>query len=86
MQRVAGHLLPGLQRYVEHHTGVGGFLTSVLENDLFKAVGKADLASQQNLRDLTEFIYTYCPAECWGSPEKVAAWKAREPGEDSRFR
>lgn len=66
----------GIDRYVEYRIPTGGFLTAVLSNDL---VGTFLAASDEN-RMVLPGILRYLrwlgrvPAECWGSPEKVAAW------------
>ena len=67
-------LTQSLRDYVEKRWQPGGFLTSVLENDLRGACMRADSDSQRCLWDLVGFIYNELPAPCWGSPEKVAKW------------
>lgn len=54
----------------------GGFLTAVLENDLIRAVAYADASSRANIWAICRHIYHELPADCWGSPAKVAAWRA----------
>lgn len=62
------------RRYVEEGGHVGDFLTAVLENDLTKAVGRADGTNEDLLAEHVKFVYNELPADCWGSPEKVEAW------------
>lgn len=66
--------IDALDRYVEHRIPTGGFLQAVLENDLFAAMGKADVYNRQSLFDIVEYIYNELPRACWGSPDAVKAW------------
>jgi hypothetical protein len=62
-----------LGRYLEG-TPTGGFLRSVLSNDLREAVFTADEEALAGLRALVGFVHNCMPSECWGSRDKVAAW------------
>ena len=68
----------GIRNYIETGRPMGGFLTAVFENDLFRAVGKADLENRRDLTKLVIWIYNNAPLMCWGSPEKVSEWKGRD--------
>ena len=63
-----------IDRYVNDHTPVGGFLTAVLSNDLKGAVGQADEENRAALFSIVGYCYHEIPSECWGSPAKVEAW------------
>lgn len=63
-----------LKRYVENRIEPGGFLRSVLENDLFRAMGSADHINRHRLWEICRYIYNELPANCWGSPEIVNNW------------
>ena len=67
-----------LNRYVEHKILPGGFLTSVLENDLIESVGKADSTNIKRLPEICKIVYWDLPAACWGSHEKVTKWLERK--------
>jgi hypothetical protein len=58
----------------------GDFVTAVLENDLHNAVGRADHKSLAALPSIVAWVYNEMPATSWGSPAKVAAWRAGSPG------
>lgn len=73
-RRIPTHLLEGLADYAEKGVPPGGFLTSVLENDLRRACDKADLDSRRCLPDLVRLVFNHLPAGCWGSPAKVEQW------------
>ncbi len=73
-------ILGALKRYVEERLPPGGFLYSVLKNDLFAAVAHADTQSMAGLHLLMIFLHCEVPAHCWGTPEKVHAWLDRRDG------
>ena len=79
---VPEHLRAGLLGYLFRHEPVGGFLTSVLTNDLHEAVGRADPASFAALPKIIQFLYACAPSLSWGSEQAVKDWLARadEPG------
>lgn len=74
----------GITHYVTNGVPMGGFLTAVFSNDLFKAIAKADDNCQADLVNIVRFIYWYCPSMCHGSPEIVNDWIAlkRNKGEE----
>lgn len=72
---VPEHLRDGLRRYVEQRIRPGGFLQSVLENDLIGAVARADWTfSLSELRLLCQWIWTYTPSACHGSGIAFQSW------------
>ena len=75
------HVMLSLRRYIEDHQSVGHFLTAVLENDLQEAVGRADDHNLANLPAYIGYLYNEAPSNCWGSPQKVEKWLAREDKE-----
>lgn len=66
-----------IDEYIETGAAVGGFLTAVICNNLQDAVAKADPENLANLRAFTSYFYNEAPSPCWGSPEKMDAWRAR---------
>lgn len=63
-----------LKRYVENKIPTGGFLRAVLENNLFVAIGRADIQNRNKLHNICIYIYNELPSNCWGSKEKVEKW------------
>ena len=63
-----------LTRYIEQRIPCGGFLTSVLENDLTGAFARADANNLSCIHHIASYIYNFTPSSCHGSPEKVKAW------------
>lgn len=76
-------IMKNLLAYVDHGQPVGGFLTSVLSNDLFKSVVRADDEILPLLPLLVHFIHWELPMTCHGSLEHVENWikKKREQNE-----
>jgi len=72
--RIPQYTLAALTRYVEKGFQPGGFLTAVLANDLFGAVGRADAENSQALKAIVEFVYNQMPSNSWGSREAVQDW------------
>lgn len=68
------HMRGSMKRYIEDKISPGGFLTAVLENNLVKALGRADYINKDKIYDIVAFLYTEAPSQCWGSPEKVNKW------------
>lgn len=63
-----------LNRYQHCKSGVGGFVTAVLCNDLQMATSLADAENLQALKHICRYVYNNLPAESWGNPERVQAW------------
>ncbi len=71
---IPAHMHGGISRWVEQGTPPGHFLTAVLKNDLRAAVEHGDEANAAALSAWVRFLFNYCPAGCWGSPERVEHW------------
>lgn len=84
-QTVPSGMIAALQRHVASGEPTGDFLTAVLENDLAEAVGRSDWINVQRLTAYVVWLYNEAPAACWGSKEKVAAWRAtHQPTQSGR--
>jgi len=68
------HMRDGFRRYIEHGIEGGGFINAVLENNLMRAMGKADDFNRVAMFSICDFVYNDAPATCHGSPERVRAW------------
>jgi len=71
-------LRAGMKRYVENGVKVGGFLTACLENDLMGAINRADTNNLPRLQEIVYWMYDEIPGGCWGSKEKVSAWRGEK--------
>ena len=65
-----------IDRYVNDHCPIGGFLKAVLSNDLVASFGRADEENRKALFEIVSYVYNEIPSNCWGSPEKVTKWIA----------
>lgn len=63
-----------LENYIMHGFEPGGFLTSVLANDLFMAVGRADYWNKTNLHHIVHNVIHNMPSLSFGSYEAVTDW------------
>lgn len=73
-QEVPIHTQEALENYLIHGYAPGGFLTSVLSNDLYGSVVRADHINKQNLIAITDWIINHAPSSAWGSPNIVKLW------------
>jgi hypothetical protein len=66
----------GMTRYVEERKEPGGFLSSVIRNDLLDAVCRADKRNLLLVKEYAQWFYNVAPGGCAGSPEKMKVWLA----------
>lgn len=68
---------PHVRRYLEHGYGssLAGFYRAVLSNDLIGAVALADADNRAALPDFVDYLVSSAPIDCYGSPERVEAWR-----------
>jgi len=69
-------ILEAVQLHVAYGQPCGHFLSAVLCDHLKDAVRRADEHNVTRIRDLVKLLFNRAPAECWGSKEKVAAWRS----------
>lgn len=72
--------MESLVRYRDHRCPVGGCLEAVLSNDLFGAMGRADLDYQRGMAAIVKFIYNELPTGAYGSKEAYYRWIANGNG------
>ena len=71
---IPDYMSGGIQRYIENGIEPGDFLTAVICNDLFEAVGRADETNMANLPAYVSYFYTEAPSLCHGSRELMKLW------------
>lgn len=76
-KRIPNRTVRALNRYGKNGIVPGGFLTAVLKNDLFSAVGRADSENQKALVYICRYIYNELPHDCWGNENRVTSWIKR---------
>ena len=72
---IPDHTLSTLEGWVQSACPVGGFLDAVLRNDLKGAIARGDQAHLRALPSIVRYLVNYVPANCWGSEERVRAWR-----------
>ncbi|MCH7759838.1 hypothetical protein IIA15_00330 [candidate division TA06 bacterium] len=78
------HMRACLDRYIETGLLPGHFLKAVICNDLFDAVGRADMDNLKNLSAFITYLYNEAPSECWGSKEAMFKWSERKKREEAK--
>ncbi len=78
------HMRDGARLYIEKGIEPGGFLMSVLCNDLTGAVGRADGINQHAFVEWAMWLHNDIPMGAWGSLEKVEAWMEERRKVESR--
>ena len=68
------HMWGAMERYYWDGIPPGGFLTSVLANELMQSVMRADIINSSRLKEIVQFVCWHLPAVCHGSPQAVASW------------
>ena len=71
---VPDHTRESLELYLIHGYNPGGFLSSVLAGDFFRAVGIADTANRQMLWVIGQWIVNEAPHGSWGSYDAIDRW------------
>lgn len=71
---VPRHSHKGLVRWILLGIYPGGFLTAVLEGDLYEALGRADEINRHALWDYANFLYNHSPSGCFKTKERVKDW------------
>lgn len=73
-QVVPEHTKEALERYVHDGISPGGFLLSVLRNDLMGAYGRADNLNIKNMFAIVKYVYNDIPRSAHGSEEAIENW------------
>jgi len=64
----------GLDQYVKYRIPTGGFLHTVLSNDLMGAIEKADKENRDDIFEICQYIHNNLPVICYGSAKAVSEW------------
>lgn len=60
--------------YVEKGYHPGGFVTSVLSNNLKMSFSSADVHNRNAMFEIVKYLYNEIPSVAWGSPKEVEEW------------
>lgn len=70
------HYMHGaIVRWIEDGIPPGDFLTAILSNNLRGACERADDTNRHFLFEYVFWFYNDAPSLCWGSSERVLAWR-----------
>ncbi len=72
--QIPEHMMKGMEGYIEYGWELGGFMYSILTNDLRGTVKRADIVNRNELLEWIDFCLGELPSKSWGSPEAVAYW------------
>lgn len=76
--KLGENMVGALRRYIDSKIPPGSFLTAVLCNNLKEACACADDRNRYLLFEYVQYLYSYCPSSCWGSPEKFHEWLKKD--------
>lgn len=74
-----------LENYLMYGFEPGGFLTSVLANDLYLAAGRADVWNSKNLPHIVNEVLFRMPSHSYGSYQTVKDWCKDRDGQRSTY-
>lgn len=61
---VPPHIREGIRNYIENKTPLGGFLSSMLSNNLRGTLEKADEINQKHIYSIYRWFYNHSPSGC----------------------
>lgn len=82
---VPEHTQRSIEYYLLHGLEPGSFLTSVICNDLFAAMGRADPINRKNIEYITYWFTSDAPYGSYGSKEKMQDWMKDTHGHRAAF-
>lgn len=81
MGKISERMRIGILEYLNNGRPMGGFLTALFSNDLFKAVSKADDENLNLIREYVVWIHCNVSADAYGSYERVIEWQKKLRGQ-----
>ena len=84
---IPDHTKEALDSYFLKGYEPGGFLTSVLTNNLYGAVTSADLANRHAIYEIVKWLTTdpIVPVHSWGTKDHVSNWLSDTGGIRTKF-
>jgi len=68
------HMHMAVKNWVKYGRPGGGFLSAMMEHNVYDAIGRADLENQKAIVDWVKFMHNYLPGGCHGSEKTVSEW------------
>jgi hypothetical protein len=73
-EAIPSHMQEAILSYVKNGRLTGDFLQAIVSNDLFKAVGHADMKNLPLIPLYVQWFFNRAPMGCIGSAEAVRLW------------
>ena len=74
-------ILKAINRHVTHGTQSDSFTRALLCNSFVDVMFRADPENRANLYAYASYLHWCVPGNCWGSAEKVEAWREKKAAE-----
>ena len=74
-------ILKAINSHVTKGAPVDGFTTALLRNNFSDVLVSADPEDRVNLFAYASYLHWCVPGNCWGSFEKVEAWREKKAAE-----
>jgi hypothetical protein len=71
---IPDHTRKAIEDYLLRGYEPGSFVTGLLANDMFRAVGSMDHINEKNLKHITTWVVNVLPHGCFGNYERIQNW------------
>lgn len=82
---VPSHTAESIENYLIRGLQPGGFVTSVLANDLLGAATSCDYINKERIVDIVKWVAAFAPVGSWGSYDNVGGWIEDKDGLRTRY-
>lgn len=82
---VPDHTAETIENYLIRGYHPGGFVSSVLSNDLFGACTSCDHINKQAIVDIVKWVACMVPSASWGSRQAIADWIEDKDGLRTKY-
>lgn len=72
--RIPDHMMKNMNNYVKGEEYLGGFLTALFANDLFRTYSAVDHINMPLIPIYISYVYNKLPYTCHGSYEIIENW------------
>jgi hypothetical protein len=79
------HTQRGIEDYLLRGYEPGSFITGLLANDMFRAIGSMDHINETQLKNITTWVLNVLPRESFGSYERIQDWLHDKDGRRSKL-
>lgn len=82
---VPPHTAEAIENYLIRGFQPGGFVTSVLANDLLGAATSCDHINKQCIIDIVKWVAAFAPVGSWGNYDNVGNWLEDKDGLRTKY-